>query len=322
MKTKSTRCFLLAIVLLVSMVSSAAAQTKSFNATITPQVQYLRIKPGSKVKHTITIENNGETPLTVSPKILDFTADGTTGRPILLGQTEFPYLDFDPEKTNAISIPAKKRAQLTLQFNVPEDAQEKEYPLTVLFESTPSSSNALTSQSQLVGAIGSNLIVLISHEEQTSQLLNINSISTPFFVDSFKKVVLEPTIKNNHFAATNAAGSVVITDMFGNQVADFDIFPDTILGYSSRNLRALRTPFQQDVEPEAVPFAFKPSFFFGLYTVEITLTQPYTSENAAEVIAFDTFSFFALPILPTIFLVLVAIFAIANYSYQNWYLNR
>ena len=149
------------------------------------------------------------------------------------------------------------------------------------------------------------MIVLISKDEQISQLININSIAVPKFVDSFKKITIKPSIKNNNFAATNAAGTVVVKNMFDSQVAAFNIFPDTILGFSARELRAMRTDFQKDIEPEAVPFAFDPSFLLGLYTVEVTVTQPYTSESQ-DIIAYDTFTFFAFPILPTLITLLLS----------------
>ena len=294
-----TTIFALSMALLITIPTVVQAQTQAFTVSVTPDTSYIRIKPGSKVRHTITIENKGVLTLTLRPTIFDFKADGTTGRPILVGESTFPYLAIKDISQQTISIPGGKRAQLALLFTVPEDAEEKEYPLTVLFESTPTQSTVPGSSSQLVGAIGSNLIVLISHDEQASQLINIDSISIPKIVDSFKKVTLKPLVKNNNFAATNVAGTVIVKNMFDTQIAHFNIFPDTILGFSSREIRAMRTDFQKDIEPEAVPFAFDPSFLLGLYTVEVTVTQPYTSESQ-EVIAYDTFTFFAIPFIPTL----------------------
>lgn len=295
--------------------STAFAQ--NFNLTVTPEVQYMRIKPGSKIRHTITIENKGTAPITVTPSIHDFEADGVSGRPVLKKSTTFPYLDVEDIENSTLTIPPQKHAQLGLLFSVPEDATEKEYPLTILFQSSPVQSQTNSSQSQLVGAIGSNVIVLISKDDQLSELLNIDSIGLPFFVDSFKKVELIPKVKNNHFAATSMAGTVVVKNMLDTEVAQFKIFPDTVLGYSSRNLRALRADFEPEVEPEALPFAFKPKFLLGLYTVEVTLTAPYTSETPDQTIAYDTFTFFALPLLPIIGAILSCSAAIFYFFYRK-----
>jgi hypothetical protein len=200
---------------------------------------------------------------------------------------------------------------------VPEDAAEKEYPLTILFQNTPLQSNNDSSQSQLVGAIGSNVIVLISKDDQLAELINIDSIGLPFFVDSFKKVEIIPKIKNNHFAATSMAGSVVVKNMLDTEVAQFRIFPDTILGYSSRNARALRGDFEPDIEPEALPFAFKPTFLLGLYRIEVTFTAPYTSETPDQIIAYDTFTFFAFPVLPTIAMLMSSLSALFYFKYRK-----
>ena len=321
MNKKRTQKFISALALsvvlgLVSLYPNSVS-AQGFNLTVTPEVHYMRIKPGSKIRHTITLENKGDVALTVTPTIYDFEADGESGRAILKSATTFPYLDLEHIQNSSLTIPPHKRAQLGLLFSVPEDAPEKEYPLTVLFKSEPVQSQTETSQSQLVGAIGSNLIVLISQDEQTSDLINIDSISIPFFVDSFKKVTLQPKIKNNHFAATNTAGTVIVKNMFNTEVARFNIFPDTILGYSSRILRALKTEFQPDIEPEAVPFAFKTSFLLGLYTVEVSITAPYTSAYSDEVIAFDTFTFFAVPIIPILVGLLGIVSAIGYVIYKK-----
>lgn len=308
---------ILTVVLGLFFIHPTAAFAQNFNVTVTPEVQYMRIKPGSKIRHTITLENKGTTPITVTPSIHDFEADGTSGKPVLKKSTTFPYLDVEDIENSTLTIPPQKHAQLGLLFSVPEDATEKEYPLTILFQSTPLQSSADTSGSQLVGAIGSNVIVLISKDDQLSELINIDSIGLPFFIDSFKKVEITPKVKNNHFAATSMAGTVVVKNMLDTEVAQFSIFPDTVLGYSSRNLRALRNEFQPDLEPEALPFAFKPKFLLGLYTVEITITAPYTSENPEQIIAYDTFNFFAFPILPIIVVMVSTTTAIFYFFYRK-----
>ncbi len=287
------------------------------NLTVTPATSYIRIKPGSVVSHTVTLENNALEPLTVSPKILDFSSDGKSGIPVLSSSTAFPYLDIKSIESQTITLPPQKRAQLTLRFQIPENAEEKEFPLTLLFKSTALPAPNSESSSNLTGAIGSNIIVLISQDEQLTKTIEVADHGVPKIVDSYDTLTLTPMVKNTNFAATTMAGKIVVTNMWGKEVVAFPIFPDTILGYSTRELRAMRTFFQPDIDPEAVPFAYKKnSIMLGPHTVTISLTQPYTSENAGEIVATRSVAFFALPIIPTLAL-LGIVFSLVMFYFAN-----
>ena len=304
----------------------AAAQ--NFEVTVTPEVHYMRIKPGSKTRHTITLENKSANPITVTPTIYDFSADGTSGRPVLTQKTEFPYLDIASIHASTLTIPAQKRAQIVLAFSVPADAPEREYPLTVVFQTTPMQSTLSESQSSLVGAIGSNVIVLVSNQEQTSDALSIETSGLPTLVDSLKEIDVAAKVRNSHFAATNVAGTVRVTNFLGKEVSSFMIFPDTILGYSSRMLRAMKTAFEPDTDPEPLALSFTPSLFPAVYTVETYITQPYTSENSTQVITTKRHSFLAIPFIYT-WVILGVTVTISGYFFYTkwgekikWYLKR
>lgn len=279
-----------------------------FNLTVKPAVSYIRIKPGSSVNHTITLENNGPDILTLKPRIVDFSSNGENGIPVLSSSTAFPYLDTATIQDQELSLQPEKRAQLTLRFEVPENAEEKEYPLTVLFESSTTPAPSTESTTRLSGAIGSNIIVLISKEEQTTNKLEITEDGAPLLVNSYDTLLLTPVIKNNSFAATNLAGSVTVKDLWGKELTHFSLYPDTVLGYSTRQARAMRSPFQPDLDPEAMPIAYKNSSpLLGPHTVTITLTKPYTSENPEEIVVTQTSHFFAVPFLATTALLAVVL---------------
>lgn len=287
------------------------AQQQTFNLGVTPATSYLWLKPGSKTQHTITLENKADTAIEVTPKLVDFEADGTTGQPILHTASSFEYLDRSSFEGTVLTIPAKKRAQLTLVFSVPASAPEREYPLTLLFESVATTPNRLTSTSSLVGIVGSNLIVLVSKDPQPTQLINIQTAGAPFFVDSFKPLTLGPIVKNNNFAAATMAGTITITDMFGNQVAEFSIFPDSVLGFSSRELRGMKETFDPQKEPEVAPLTYAPKFLAGPYTITTTITQPYLSETETQIVATTSHTVVAIPFALIAFIGAISIGAIA-----------
>ena len=308
------------------------AQGTEVNLTVSPPISYLHVPPGSARSHTITLENSGTTPLTVLPTIVDFTTDGKTGRAIVTNQLTFPYISMGVDNSvSQVTIPPQKKAQLTLYITIPKDAQEKEYPVTILFFSQSESEkdqdeNNLNSQndqdnqknqndienktnSQVNAAIGSNLVVLVSKQNTFSKLLKVASTQVAKLHDSFQKVEFTPVVQNNSFGAITASGSAKIVDWNKQTVVEFKIYPDTILGHNSRELRALLSD-ADPTQPEVGSFTFKPKFLLGPYQVITTLTD----ENGV-VLDSSVSVFYAFPI---VVIIAVAVgFGISVYFSKN-----
>ena len=264
------------------------------NLTVTPQVSYLHVPPGSTTNHTIILENTGTSSITVMPSLVDFTTNGKNGQVILTNQLTFPYISFGEDNSvKEVTIPAGKKAQLTLHINVPKDAEEKEYPMSVLFFSKydiERSRHITNTNSQISAAIGSNLIVLVAKQNTFTKVFKIEHIYAPILIDSFQKITFSPLVKNNSLGAAQASGSAKILDWRKQTVAEFTIYPDTVLGHNSRELRSLLS--NKDIEkPEVGVFTFKPKFMIGPYQIIISLTN----ENN-EIITQEIHVFYALPI--------------------------
>lgn len=280
-----------------SRTNIALAQETEVNLTVSPPVSYLHVAPGSSANHTIILENTGTAPITVLPTLVDFTTDGKSGRVIVTNQLTFPYISLGVDNSvKEVTIPPQKKAQLTLYIDVPKEAEEKEYPMTVLFfsqselEKTASQNTERNTNSSVTGAIGSNLVVLVAKQNKFAKILEVLDANTPKIVDSFQKISFTPIVKNNSFGATTASGSAKIVNWRKQTVAEFQVYPDTILGHNSRELRALLS--NSDLEkPEVGSFSFKPQFSLGPYQIVITLTD----ENNSVITQFVTV-YYAVPI--------------------------
>lgn len=285
-----TGVFCLAVGILISALISQPiyAQTE-LNLTVSPPVSYLHAPPGSSRQHTIVLENSGTTPITVFPTLVDFVTDGKSGKAIVTNQLTFPYVSLGlDDSVQEVTIPPGKKAQLTLYITIPNDAQEKEYALTTLFFSQSGSVNQLTensgsnskeepgettkSSSQVSGAIGSNLIVLVAKQNTFSKLLEVVDIQAPTILESFQDISFVPLVQNNSLGAAAASGSAKIVNWRKETVAQFEIYPDTILGHNSRELRALLSDSNPE-QPEVGSFTYKPSFLIGPYQIVVTLTS-------------------------------------------------
>jgi hypothetical protein len=289
--------------------------------SLSPGTSFVRIKPGSQATHTITIENTSQKTLSIQPQVVDFTADGTTGTPVLQSGSSFPYLTFSDGRTlqngwDPIELKSGQKAQLTLRIAVPPLEKEKEWPLTVLFKVQNTEKTLEDNAAVIQPAIGSNLIVLVSNQEKLEQELSLIKAGTPLIVDSFKPLVLTPLVKNDQFAATVASGSAVLKGWSGKTIATQDFYPDIILGYSSRELTGISsqnsTVLQAGQLPDKQLLSFKPPLFFGLYTVEYLLYSP-TGES--QLIGGD--SVLALPLLGVGVIIIMSIIGILFWRTQK-----
>jgi hypothetical protein len=246
-------------------------ETTPFDLSISPPTAYLKLNPGNVSAHSITLKNNGTVTLSVTPTLVSFYADGATGNPVLSQTSEFPYLDMNKTSFETLKLPPKATAQLTLNFTVPASAEDKEYPLTVLFKAENTSPSGDPSLSPVSGTIGSNIIVLVSNQEFLQDTFTVESFTKHHFVDSFARLEFTPIVKNNSFAAAAASGSAVLKNWRGNTVAEYEIAPAVVLGYSSRQIEPLSTTESITDAKGLRIFTYDAPFLIGPYSFSVFL---------------------------------------------------
>lgn len=290
--------FLVIAVSLVTSVThpaSTAAQTTSpaaglglskapFSLAVSPPTTYLAVKPGAALTHTFTLRNYGQQALKITTQITDFTADGTTGKPILGDGSVFdkiinPDLNFGQE---FIIEPGENRS-LTLSFTISDQAITKEYPLTVLFHGEPiekngSSNRNLTAAS---GTVASNLIIFISDQSTRQGELIIDQIDYPRFIDSFGKINFKILARNLGPHALPITGQAAIKNLFQQSIIEYIFYPDYILGNSSRRVRNVELTaenidsqgkiIEDHLDKLSDQFSYRSPFMIGPYQIEVQL---------------------------------------------------
>lgn len=286
----------LTITMNVILASSRVFAQSDINLTVSPPIQYLNIVPGTDKIHTIILENNSDSPITVKPEIFDFTTDGRTGRVIVSDRFTFPYIALDNNKLAKLTIPPNNDAKLSLNIFVPDNAEEKEYPMTILFHTEQGNNDG--KGSKINAAIGSNLIVLISRHSTFTKVFEILDFTLPKFIDSFQQIKFAPIVQNNSISATIASGSAQIVNWRKEVVTEFEVYPDSILGHNSRELRSLLSN-PDTTGPEVGSFTYKPRFLLGPYKIILQLT-----DDDNNIILTEERDLYALPIIIIIILIL------------------
>lgn len=315
-KLQGLLIFIVICILNFGFFNEVSAQQNT-ELTVAPPVAYVKIKPGGVTRHTVTVENTGTIDLQITPKLVDFKPSENTGTPLLSESLSFPYLDDESKQFQPIVLEAGKKAQLTLNITVPQFAPEKEYPMTILFSTQPLT-QAQDTLTAVQGTIGSNLIVLISQQESLSQEFSVKDFDVGKFVDSFTSLSIQPVIKNERFNASTASGSATLKNWQGKTVAEYTIYPDTILGLSERPLRFSKSSDLQNIELLS-PMPFAPDIFLlGPYT----LTLAFTSSTDIPYAAQFHYSFIAIPYIILAAVILLLIGLAIYYWYRTKYIKQ
>lgn len=278
-----------------------ATSSRSVDLSVNPPVTYITAKPGETERHIITLKQNGVTPLTVTPRLVSFKADGSTGQPLLSYSSEFKHytlqLPGGVSDTDTFTILPGEQKNIAITFSPPQETTEKEYPLSLVFFTEPlSETNTSGVQPQVTGSIASNIVLLVGQSDRDRGKLSVEKISPPFLVDSLGGLEFEILAKNTGINATNASGNVVITNWQGKKVAQHYFFPDMILANSTRLLRNIQDSshvdladlstqeleiFIEELNPEQITtlFNYNPTFLIGPYTIT---TEIYTNGQAPQ----------------------------------------
>lgn len=285
-----------------SLTNSTTSTTNQYGLSVAPPTAYLRVRPGTQAVHTMTVENTSPNSMTIVPKVVDFTSDGQTGIPRLRDTTTFPYLVVPDGGFPPVTIPAGQKAQMKLIIAPAADATEQEWPLTILFEQQPELQNGQTSAtySKVAGTVGSNLIVLISNQAEPPFLLKIKDIAVPKVVDSFRPVTFTPLLANDGVAAVVASGSAQVRSLWGKNILNQTIFPDVVLGRTTRAARAVANTASNQTtttnlsEPQPGSFVIRTPVLLGPYQVTVHLNPPENAQTSTP--PTHTVTFIALPI--------------------------
>ena len=210
-----------------------AQQSAALRLEVSPQVQYLKLKPGEETTHTLELSQQGTTPLRINPSVRSFVPSGDGTSISFTTEDIFPYVTIDtPEPEIFLDSGESTRVPLTI---APPENLTGEFPLTVLFQAQSADDSPVA----VNGTIGSNLIVTIQNYENDQAELDISSIQAPRFVDSFGSIEFSILASNRGSNASFASGSATVSGLTGTEKYPFEA--DMILSGYNRLLRSNQT---------------------------------------------------------------------------------
>jgi len=224
----------------------ASARASSFDLSVSPSILQIELTPPAvaNVKETITLENNGDEPLSLKLSYRSFRPSGDAGELTYLTEDESPgndplifqrisVMDGD-NRLESFVIPPKTKKQYNLVISIPKDEPSDDYYFSLIFltEQDQSIVNKTTGSTSL-GGVALNVLLSIGPKTQTTG--SIEDFSTPFFQPE-GPVAFNVKIKNTskHFIYPKA--QILITNMFGQRIGKVELLPVNILSDSTRSL--------------------------------------------------------------------------------------
>ncbi len=274
-----------------SEVATQPKQTQPLSLAVSPPTSYLYVKPSEKIKHTITLKNNGSQTLQIKMQLTDFKPDGKTGKPLLSSGSIFdkavnPNLEFG----KPFQIKPQENRTVTLQLDASSLAPEKEYPLSILFHAKSIKTQAnQTSFSHIAGTIASNLILFISKSDKNQGELKIEQFKAPKIIDSFQPIHFSLIARNQGKNAMPIQGRAFVKNFLGQTINEFIFYPDQVLAKSTRQIRGTELEAEMlNEEQELIPdkieylsteFKHRTPILFGPYQIEVQLDQDKTATH-------------------------------------------
>lgn len=287
---------LLAVLFVISTLifyGSVNAQTSSDAITIgvSPQLLEVTANPGEVITNTFRLTNASLQPLVIKTTPKNFTPNGEEGAVNLTeDNTTYAISTWTTVSPATATVQSNKTQDFKVTINVPPNVEPGSHFGSVVFQTVPPENDeaaALVSQ-EIAPVI---LVKIAGATIESTEIVEFKSDET--FYSNQNTIELISRIKNTGNVHFKPTGQIVIKNMFGSEVAKFELDKNNILPDS---IRQFTNEWQLD------------GFKLGSYTAELTLV---TGEDNSIQTASTTFSIFPYQtILPVILGLLVIGFII------------
>lgn len=212
--------FLLSFIAVGYFVINTIQAQSAISLSVSPPLFEAIVQPNKEVKQIYTITNNGGDTI-VTPKIVYFEPENDSGN-VLLTENEAPeWVKYDKQPFN---LKYQSDKQFTVLISPPEDAEEIDHFLTLIFESTTPTDilgqNAVFYKSQ----IGTNILLTISKDGNPKKSAQIVEFSAPKIIDSLAGAIKYKIIlRNNGNSFWKPNGKIIINDENNLNLAELNV---------------------------------------------------------------------------------------------------
>lgn len=245
---------------------SALAQVNTIDASsisISPPTFEITANPGDRIENTIKISNRTDRPLDFVTDKRNFTAVGEEGAVGLTNEeTSFSLASWIDIQPSSGSVAPRNTETFTFVINVPLNAEPGGHFGSIVFK-TGGDEELQQPGATVAQEIASLVLVRIAGD--VSEEADIVSFEPVKSFYEYGPVDLEMRIENTGNVHVKPQGTITITNIFGQEVDQFEIEPKNVLPDAVRLVRS----------------TWNTKYMFGTYTATAALT--YGNEGSTIV---------------------------------------
>jgi len=298
-------------------------EAQSLGLSLYPPLLEVMIKPGKTITQVYQLNNQGESDLVITSKILVFEPADELGNvriktdsPLVMSDW-FSFQNTDLNLGDNFVLKIGQEQQVVLKIKVPENALEDDYYLTLLFESLPELTlNQGNTQNKI--QIGANLLLTISTTGEPPRKAEIAEfkiknawfkIGSWQFIDSFINPLIILRVKNIGRSLFKPMGTINVSGWTGGKYL-LELLPENILTNSLRQSQCFSTD-QNQPSPCQLETNWKNKFLIGPYQVKVTFGLDKISEDYQQTLHFFAFPF---TLIVTLLFIILVFYLIKKYS--------
>ena len=287
------------LALIFALLFPFPAQAADYQLSISPPVLEMIIQPNKSFIQAITLKNQGNQPLTLTPKIIAVKPIDNQGhlaptnlQPVTNLPLSFSLENSQYQLNQSLTLPPHQNLQLVLKINSATFNQSQDHYLALALISTPPNSPQPHSQPILTLP----LLITLTPDGNFPIDLQLKNFSLPHLHDSATPLKLQPQLQNNSPIMIRPQAKFTIKNWRGQIVHQEDLASNLILGKSSR---LLTTKLNQ-------PLIWKPKVYsLGPYQLNLTVISA-----SGKTLISQTQTTFLFPIQSSIYLLTFLILAL------------
>jgi len=231
---------------------------QSVSLSISPPVVEILLAPNKKVSQAFTLKTQGEN-LAITPELHLATPSDSDG-----------HMMIDPKPLTPNSLPLTaiitsptihdlRSTIYNITFEAANTDVSQDVYLALVFRASPPSTiydlrstitSPLARQSLGVGgAISSLILITITPAGVIPIDLSLKEWDLPFFHDSYLPLTVTPELTNNASVMIRPQGDFTVISPTGKTIFSLPLYPNLVLGHSSRNIQLSYSPSWHDLGP-------------------------------------------------------------------------
>lgn len=313
-KFKKTFFLILPLILISFVFKPSQIKAQNISLGIYPPLLEAMIQPGKSITQVYRLENQGETDLALTSQIIPFKPQGELGQVELTPEQNSPaqewisFQNADLKLGEKFLLKAGASQQIVLRVDIPQNAAEDDYYLTLLFKNLPELMvNQSASQSQI--KIGGHLLLTVSETGEPPRKAEISEfkITNAWFslghwqlIDSFASPLFNLRVKNIGRSLFKPMGVIQVSGWTGQPFV-LDLLPENILVGSIRQVQCFSPEQNQPIVCQ-LKKNWQSKLLIGPFQAQVSFGLDKVDEQYSQAVSFFAFPFVLLGGLLVLFL--------------------